>query len=288
MGDKDFNQSRAWNDLLTQVGFGPRKPGTPEHIKCRDYISDEMKKTCDNVHFQEFSHTWSVSGQPVTMWNIIGDQNWKDATVRVALFAHWDSRPTAELDRNADNRSKAIPGANDGASGVAVLLELARVLKSQLPSSVGVQYVMTDGAALGPGVNEMFLGSDAYAKDLANHPQPSYAIVLDMVGKKNLKVAMELNSLKYAKVLEYALYKHATTVGLGDAFPMEFGQQLRDDHLPLIQAGLRAIDIIDFNYLEYWHTLEDTPDKCSPDSLGIVGKLLQTWLQKDPPFTFEG
>jgi len=283
-----FSQDRSWNDLITQVNFGPRKPGTPEHLKCRDYISDELKKTCDNVHFQEFTHKWSSTGQIVTMWNIIGEQNWKDATTRVALFAHWDCRPAAELDNDEANRTKPIPGANDGASGVAVLLELARVLKNRLPAGVGVQYVMTDGQALGPGLNEMFLGADVFANDLHNHPKLNYGILLDMVGKKDLKVSMELTSLKYAKTLLYGLYKHAFQIGLGHVFPMEFGQELRDDHLQLNLAGLRTIDLIDFHYFPYWHTTQDTPDKCSADSLGKVGKLLQTWLQKDPPFDSEG
>jgi len=281
-----FNQDRAWNDLIVQCGFGPRKPGTAEHIKCRDYISDELKKSCLNVHFQEFTHRWSVSNQDLTMWNIVGEQNWKDATVRVLLVAHWDSRPTAELESDPEDKKKAVPGANDGASGVAVLLELARVLKGHLPAGVGVEYLMTDGQALGPKLDEMFLGAEAFAKDLPNHTKPNYGIVVDMVGKKNLNVSMELNSIKSAKTLVYALCRHATQIGLGEVFPMEFGQELSDDHVPLNRAGLKTIDLIDFHYLQYWHTLQDTPDKCSPDSLGQVGKLLQTWLQKDPPFDY--
>jgi len=222
------------------------------------------------------------------MWNIIGEQNWKDAAIRVVLLAHWDTRPEAEMERESENKRKPIPGANDGASGVAVLLELARVLKGELPATVGVQFVMTDGEDLGPGLNEMFLGADAYAKDLPNHPRPTYGILLDMVGKKDLVVSMELNSIKYARSLVYALCKHATQVGLGETFPMDFGQTISDDHLALNRAGLRTVDLIDFHYLEYWHTLQDTPDKCSADSLGKVGKLLQTWLQKDPPFDYQG
>ncbi len=204
------------------------------------------------------------------------------------LVAHWDCRAEAELDRDTANQKKPIPGADDNASGVAVLLELSRVLKDHLPAGVGIEYLMTDGQALGPKRNEMFLGSEAFAKDLPNHPKPTYGIVVDMVGKKDLNVPMELNSMMHAKTLCYALCRHASQIGLGDVFPMDFGLELADDHVPLNLAGVRTIDLIDFHYLQYYHTLQDTPDKCSPDSLGKVGKLLQTWLQKDPPFTYDG
>ena len=222
------------------------------------------------------------------MWNIIGDQNWKTASTRIVLLAHWDTRPTADFEDELEDKKKPILGANDGASGVSVLLELARVLKMHLPPSVGVQYVLTDGEDLGPGLNEMFLGAQAYASDLKNHPIPTYGIVIDMVGTKNLSVSMEGNSIKYAKSLVYAMCKHATQVGLGAVFPMEFGQEITDDHIPLNKAGLRTIDLIDFHYLEHWHTLHDIPENCSADSLGKIGKLLQTWIQKDPPFIYEG
>jgi len=257
-------------------------------MKCRDYISDELKKSCTNVHFQEFTHKWSTTGQELTMWNVIGEQNWKDATVRVLLVAHWDTHPNSEFESEPEDKKKPSPGANDGASGVAVLLELARVLKEHLPSGIGIEYVMTDGQSLGPGLNEMFLGSEAFAKDLSGHPKPTYGIVVNMVGKKDVSISMELNSILYGKTLLYSLCKHAVQVGLGKVLTMDFGQKISDDHVPLIHAGVPAIDLIDFHYLQYWHTLQDTPDKCSADSLGNVGKLLQTWLQKDPPFNYEG
>jgi Zn-dependent M28 family amino/carboxypeptidase len=223
------------------------------------------------------------------MWNIIGDQNWKNASVRVVLFAHWDSRPTAEEDRDVDNRHSPIPGANDGASGVAVLLELARVLKDALPPTVGVEYVMTDGEDLGPGEDEMYLGADVYAKGIATMPKANYGILLDMIGQKDLAVPKEVNSIRYANRLMTALYDHAAKVGLASAFPSVVGEEIDDDHLPMIKAGLPTIDLIEFSgYMPFWHTLQDTPDKCSADSLGKVGKLLQTWLQKPTPFTNGG
>jgi hypothetical protein len=266
---------------VRQVDFGPRVPGAKSHIACRDYLLDEFKKYCDNSRLQQLQHTWSTTGQPVTMWNIVGEQNWKDAKVRVTLLAHWDSRPTADQEPLAVNRAKPIPGANDGASGVAVLLELMRALKDQkLP--VGVQYVLTDGEDLGPGIDEMFLGAVAFSKDMGT-PRGDYGILLDMIGDRDLTVPIELNSWSSAESLCRALYRHAGSVGLGKTFPMRYGQDIEDDHLCLIQAGLPTIDLIDFTYTP-WHTLADTPDKCSPESLGKVGLLLETWLTKPDPF----
>ena len=255
---------------------------------CKDFLLSELKKTCDNVHLQEFSHQWSNTNQTLTLWNVIGDQNWKDATTRIVLLAHWDTHPISELDPNSESRLKPTLGANDGASGVAVLLELARVMRSQIPNGVGIQYVLTDGKDLGSNTADLYLGATAYAKDIPNHPKPNYGIVVDMVGKKGLKISMDPNSAKIAKKLEYGIFFHAAKIGLGNTFPMEFGQQLNDDNLPLIRAGVPSVVLIDFNYFPYWHSLDDTADKCSADSLGLVGKLLQSWLMQDPPFEFGG
>lgn len=215
------------------------------------------------------------------MWNIIGEQNWKDAKVRLVLFAHWDSRPTADQEPLEENRAKPIPGANDGASGVAVLLELMRVLKGQnLP--VGVRYVLTDGEDLGPGLDEMFLGAEAYAKDQGSI-KGDYGILLDMIGDKDLTVPIELNSWGYAPELCRNLYRLAGRLGLGKNFPLQYGEDIMDDHLCLNKAGLPTIDLIDFTYRP-WHTLADTPDKCSAASLGKVGLLLQSWITQPEPY----
>jgi Zn-dependent M28 family amino/carboxypeptidase len=277
-----FQENRAWADLLKQLSFGPRVPGTPAHIKCRDWISDQLKASCDNVRFQELQHTWSQNGKTIKMWNVLGEQNWKDSKVHVVLFAHWDTRPMASQEENEYRRSRPIPGANDGASGVAVLLELARVLKETHPE-VGIQYVFTDGEDLGPELNEMFLGARAYAKQLGAN-KPDYGILLDMIGDKNLTVPMEPNSMSYARDVVYELYSHAARVGLGGTFPMTQGPTIEDDHIPINQAGLPTVDLIDFSY-PAWHTLDDTADKCSAQSLGKVGKLLQTWLERKPAYT---
>lgn len=161
-----FQAKRSWDDLVKQVAFGPRNPGSDGHLKCRDWLQAEMKKSCDNVQLQELSHTWSRNRKKVTMWNLVGEQNWKEAKVRVLLVAHWDTRPTADQEWDEAAAGKPILGANDGASGVAVLLELMRAFKEELPKDVGIQYLLTDGEDLGPGLDEMFLGAKAYARKI--------------------------------------------------------------------------------------------------------------------------
>jgi len=126
------------------------------------------------------------------------------------------------------------------------------------------------------------------AKDLPS-PRPDYGILLDMIGNRGVVVPKEPNSEKYAPKLENSLYQFAAKIGLKDTFPDTEGPAIDDDHLPLNQAGLPTIDLIDFmGYQPYWHTLNDTPDKCSPISLEKVGRLLQEWLRQDPPFTNGG
>lgn len=212
------------------------------------------------------------------MDNVVGEINWADAEVRVCLFAHWDSRPTADQEETEALRKKPILGADDGASGVAVLLELARVIKSKpLDKKLGVRFVMIDGEDLGPDSNEMYLGSILYGK--SEKPKGDYGILLDMIGDKDLRVPMEQSSNYLVPKLQKAVYAHAKAVGLEQYFPSVQGDNIEDDHLPLISAGIPTVDLIDFDY-PHWHKTTDTPDKCSPESLGKVGKLLDTWLRK--------
>ncbi len=277
---ESFRKEVAFDWLKKQCDLGFRYPGSEGHLKCRDLILEETKKHCENARLQPFSHKWTSDKKTYSMWNVIGEQNWKDAKVRIALFAHWDTRPTADMERTAANRKKPILGANDGASGVAVLLELMRVTKNA-PKDLGILYVFVDGEDLGPELDEMFLGARHFAKNMPT-PRPDYGILLDMIGDKDLKVPVEPNSYRYASKVVNAVYGHARTVGLASTFPYTFGPEIEDDHIPLNEAGLPTIDLIDFDY-EPWHTLGDTPDKCSPDSLGKVGRLLETWLLKPNP-----
>ncbi|MFI5386889.1 MAG: M28 family peptidase, partial [Fimbriimonadales bacterium] len=282
-----FDADKAWAHLVKQCDFGPRVPNsdnTGPHKDCQDYILGEMKKSCDEAHIQDFSYYWKHGRKSLKMANLIGTQNWKDAKVRVVLLAHWDSRPEADMDPDPANRDKPILGANDGASGVAVLLELARVMKDRLPKDLGVMYFMTDGEDVGPLSSEMYLGVKQFMRELAA-PKPNYGILLDMIGDKDLRIPMEPGSTLNAQgtVLQ-AFYKNAADVGLGSTFPFETGEEIEDDHLVLIKGGIPTIDLIDFTFAP-WHTVGDVPSTCSADSLKKVGVALESWLLKDPPFT---
>ena len=242
----------------------------------------ELSKGCDDVQVQHLTHHWSRTNKDVDIYNVIGSQNWKDAKVRVVLLAHWDSRPFADGPNSPkEDLYKAIPGADDGASGVAVLLELAQAIKGRHPD-VGIMYLLDDGEDLGPGLDEMLLGVDYFAKHLPD-PKPDYGILLDMIGNKNTNIPMETNSFIKAEKLTRAFYTNAFHVGLGKTFPYQQGEEIEDDHLPLIAAGVPTLDLIDFNYAQ-WHTVQDTPEHCSADSLKRVGIGLESFLLKNPPF----
>lgn len=277
-----FDQAVAWGHLKTQVAFGPRVPETKGHLACRDYLLAELKKTTEDAAIVPFVHRWSRTGKPMRMWNVVGSQNWEKAETRVVLMAHWDTRPTADMEYDPADRDKPIPGANDGASGVAVLLELARAFKDKPVAGVGIQYVLVDGEDLGPGLDEMFLGARKYAASLPAKA-PHYGILLDMVGDADLEIPKEPYSQEWAPKLMKDLYVHAAKIGLEKTFPNRRGPEIIDDHHPINEAGIPMIDLIDFTY-PAWHTLADDVDKCSPSSLGKVGKLVETWLRANPTF----
>ncbi len=237
----------------------------------------ESKKYTDKVVKQEFSHKWSANGFDVKMTNVIATMDF-GAKKTVLLLAHWDTRPTADQEWESRDAQKPVLGANDGASGVAVLLDLMRAFK-ETPPPVNVIFLFTDGEDLGPGLDEMFLGAAHYAKNLPT-PKPNYGILLDMIGDNDLRIPVEPNSLDAAPDLVKRFYANAKAIGLGATFPTEQQGSIYDDHLPLIAAGVPTMDLIDFSY-PHWHTLADTVDKCSAESLGKVGKAVESFLRKE-------
>lgn len=276
-GDLLFNGEKAYELLKTQTDFGPRYSGTQAHIKMRDWLVRQAKQHTEKVSLQEFQHTWSMNGKRLTMYNIIADMDFK-AQKRILLIAHWDTRPTADQELDSAKRTKAIPGANDGASGVAVLLELMRAFK-QTPPPVNVTFLFVDGEDLGPGSDDMFLGAKYFAKN-TNPRHYAYGILLDMVGDKNLRIPKESFSMYYAASLVERFYAHAAKIGLAKYFPNTSQSWISDDHVPLNEAGIPTMDLIDFEY-PHWHTLNDTPDQCSPDSLAVVGRAVESFLRSE-------
>ena len=265
--DGTFNAKRAFAYLEKQCEFGPRVPGTTVHQETGVYLFTELEKYADKVVFQPFEF-WHQD-RTIQMNNILARFG-EASGGKILLAAHWDTRPFADRDPNIANRNTPILGANDGASGVAVLLEVARVLKFR-PPPIQVIIVLFDGEDYGRTVSTMFLGSTHFAENMDGW-EADFGILLDMVGDRMLELPMEGYSWNAARDLTEAIWRRAEELGL-PAFQRRLGPAIMDDHLPLIQAGLPTIDIIDFDY-PHWHTVEDTPDKCSAESLEVVGRLV--------------
>jgi len=271
-----FDETQAFRYLAAQTDFGPRNPGSAGYQQCLAYLQSELKKSADSVFVQGFFYRTS-RGEPHRGNNIIARFG-AEVEARILLSAHWDTRPWADMDQTPANRSKPVPGANDGASGVAVLLEIARQLKTS-PPAIGVDIVFFDAEDSGAsGSSESFaLGSQWFAKNLPAGTRYRFAVNLDMVGDKNLEIGREENSETYAPHVMDLIFSTAKLLGYRQFSDVRVAG-VYDDHVPLNKAGIPAVDLIDFNYPDesnaYWHTLQDTPDKCSAESLGAVGTVL--------------
>ena len=268
----EFNAKNAFQYLEKQCEFGARVPGTEAHSKCRDYLVAELQKYADRVMQQPFQAVMEQDKRSVTCYNIIANFN-SSKTNRILLCAHWDSRPWADRDPDPANQKKPVPGADDGASGVAVLLEIARIINITQPK-YGVDIVFFDAEDFGTyGQNDTWaLGSKQFAQNAMRNYHPEFAILLDMIGDADQQIYIEQNSYQYARKIVDRVWKIADQMGIHEFIP-EVKFDVYDDHLNLLEIGIPAIDIIDFEY-QYWHTVEDTPDKCSPKSLDNVGRVL--------------
>jgi Zn-dependent M28 family amino/carboxypeptidase len=275
--DPQFDARRAWQHLVKQVQFGARYPGGAGHDACRDYLVRTLRMYTDRVRVQSFMAVNYLLNQRVRADNIIA--TFGRGPFKLLLCAHWDNRPLADQDPHPANRKRPVPGANDGASGVAVLLEIARNL-SRMQLNSTIQIVLFDAEDLGhPSKDHEFLqGSRFFARNLPLKPRPQMAILLDMVGDKDLQIYVEQNSQAYAPNLVEQVWNVAAQLGVSQFVP-EARYMVTDDHLPLLQAGIPAIDVIDFDY-PYWHTVDDTPDKCSPQSLKAVGDVVLEFVRR--------
>ena len=256
-----FNGQHAYQDVLAQVAFGPRVPDSHAHAETIAYIQNELRKAGWQSEIQD------TRWQGFTIQNIIASRT--DQTPQIILGAHYDSRMLADQDPGP-GRNAPVPGANDGASGVAVLLEMARSLpKDSIPIWLVFFDAEDDGGIAG---RDWIMGSQAFVAALTFHPKA--AIIVDMVGDANLNIYIERNS-NAALVSE--IWGQAARLGFDQQFIPTVKYSMEDDHTPFLKTGIPAIDIIDFDY-PYWHTAADTPDKVSPKSLEIVGETLRTWL----------
>lgn len=277
----EFDGAKALADVERQVAFGARVPGTPAHVAAGDWLVEEMRRLADTVIVQSWEHT-TADGQKLPMRNIIA--RFKPAeTRRVLYLAHWDSRPNADRDPDKAKQSLPVPGANDGGSGVAILLGVAEALRKK-PVGPGVDLVFADGEDWGvfETNTDVLIGS----KYLAEHlPDSGYApilgVVWDMVGDEDPRFEQETHSLRAAPEVVQRVWSTAQRLGYGAAFRnVEYGE-ITDDHLPLIAKGLRVINVIDL-YYPWHHTTGDTPDKVSQQTLQMVGDVAMAVLRDLP------
>ncbi|MGB5873379.1 MAG: M28 family peptidase [Bacteroidota bacterium] len=271
-----FSGARAYEFLLAQTDFGPRNPNSLGHLHCLSYLESTLRLSADEVRLQRFAHS-GYNGEVLRLTNIIASFR-PERKERVLLCAHWDTRPRAEHDPDSTRRSDPILGANDGASGVAVLIELASLMGNS-PPPVGVDIVLFDGEDYGrEGDHPMYLlGSRFFAANKPPDYLPRYGLLLDMVGDAELEILQEETSVKYAPRIVDLVWNTADALGIPHFVPSR-GFEVLDDHIPLNESGIPTVNIIDFNYPDashrYWHTHMDTPEKCSSESLEAVGRVI--------------
>ncbi len=291
-----FNGDSAYLFVKKQVDFGKRVPNTAPHILCGNYLYSTLKSYSEEVIVQEFIGT-SFDKKALKLRNIVTSFNPK-ASKRIILAAHWDTRPFADQEVKEQSQLKPIDGANDGASGVGVLLEFARVISiAKEKPQVGIDIILFDGEDYGQPdflklpqqENTWCLGSQYWAanKHKANY-QAYYGILLDMVGGKNAKFAMDGTSRQFAPEIQKSVWNTANSIGYSQYFIYQNSEQIIDDHLYVNQiAKIPMIDIIEYEpsdgsyFANTWHTLDDNLQNIDKNSLKAVGQtLLQVLYQE--------
>ncbi len=279
---KEIDGQAALRYVETQVGFGPRIPGTAGHRAMAAWLDSLLRVRADSVVIQAWTHV-SRTGDSLPMRNLVARFN-PAATRRLLFLAHWDTRPVADADTGV-RAKQPIPGANDGGSGVAVLLAMADALK-KVPPTIGVDLLFVDGEDYGIFSEEVdvLIGSKYYARNQLPGPTPEYAVLLDMVGGKGAVFRKEGFSVTAAPNVVDLIWATAQRVGASNYFLNETGTSITDDHIPLQQAGLKAVDIIaEFGAgttYPYWHTAGDTVDKLAAETLKTVGDVMMVLIRE--------
>ena len=279
-----FDGKRAMDLLITQCAFGPRFPGSSGHTQMKKFMENFLFPLSDSLYIMDEKISHPYERHYITLTNYLSRYN-VDATYRIMLMAHWDTREFADQDLNPENRSLPILGANDGASGVAVLLTLAEILHTLPPLNIGVDLLFVDGEDMGKsGDPDKFgLGTQAFAKHVPE-PRPQFAICIDMVADQEQHFPIERFSLQQAPDIVQSIWTLANDLGYPQ-FENRIGPAVMDDHYYLYKyAKIPAIDIIDFEYpnkdVNYWHTLQDIPENCSTESLEAVGVVMTHFIYK--------
>jgi hypothetical protein len=268
-----FDSSRSFEYLVKQVEFGPRVPGTEAWRSCRNYYVEHFRKLGITVDSQAFQFTDPYSGRQIPLVNVIARVEGEDReALGILLMAHYDTRPRTDFPSSPEIANQPIAGANDGASGAAVLMELANLLASARPPK-NIELVLVDGEDWGKtGDNDYYLlGSKEFARrGVRNKFQ--FGLVIDLIGDSDQQIYREVFSQTFHPDLNDMIWNSAYELGV-KSFVDSTVHTVLDDHVSLATSGLPAVNIIDFNY-RYWHTDSDLVEKCSPASLENVGKIL--------------
>lgn len=261
----DFDSKLSFSLLEKQCAFGPRVPGSESHQKTVNFIIEFLQDYVDTVYVQKFTKKVSYSKKEIEFYNIIGILN-KNKEENIMLFSHFDSRPFSNV------KGKPTPGANDGASSTALLLTIAKFLKENKYSE-RIDFVFFDGEDGGTIAHpeEWFIGSKFFTENYTGKI-PKVAILVDMVGDRDLTIKREMNSEFANSKLYDKIFDKAKKLNK-KSFVNRIGYPVEDDHVTLNKKGFKCVDIIDIEY-KYWHTIYDTPDKCSEKSLKDVGEVL--------------
>jgi glutaminyl-peptide cyclotransferase len=259
-----FDGDRAYKDVQKQVSFGPRIPGSKAHAQELDWLRTELESAGWQVKIQQSQSLGH------TIQNLVAFRS--ELTPQYILGAHYDSRIIADHDPDPSKQNLPTPGANNGASGVAVLLELARSLPADSPPVWLVFFDAEDNGKI-PGW-DWILGSKTFVAGMT--VKPKAMLLVDMVGAFNSTFYMDGNS---DRLLSTSIWDTASKLGYKDVFIPHIKYNILDDHIPFIQAGIPSVDIIDIDD-KYWLTTSDTPEHVSPKGLQIVGSVLWTWLME--------
>ena len=281
-----FNADSAYAYVQAQCDFGPRTMNSEAHEQCANWIIRKFQQFGCDVTTQK-TDVKGYDGTTLHATNIIAKYK-PEATKRILLCAHWDSRPWADNDPDSANWRKPVMAANDGASGIAVMLELARLLQNDTTLTYGIDFVCFDAEDWGTpqwehqsgGEDSWALGAQYWAKNASHHNRPEYGILLDMVGGQGAKFYQELASKQYAPNIVEKVWAAAEAAGYGSYFPRQDGGYITDDHIPVNEhAKIPTIDIIPFypdcpqsSFGPTWHTIHDTMEHIDKNTLKAVGQ----------------
>lgn len=293
-GVPSFNADSAYAFVERQVDFGPRNPGSEGHERCRSYLVSELKRMGADTVIVQNVPVKTFTGETFTANNILARYN-PEENDRILLVAHWDTRPWADQDPLRENHEKPVTGANDGASGVGVLLEIARQLNATPLKNTGIDILFADvedsgqSDTYGDSENSWCLGTQEWVKDMPYNAdnKPAYGILLDMVGGHNARFLREYFSNLHASDIVNKVWAVANKSGFGNRFVNTPGGAVVDDHMFISRAGIPCIDIIENanpdtgSFNPTWHTGDDTMEGIDRTTLGAVGQVVMNTIYSD-------